>query len=392
MLVRLITRLQEKGITIKRKKLKVCLAFYLILEIASEQVIFKLLKSSKYAYELIDILKRYYNVKCEAFICEGFHKDPNGLSSESDTSINTPVESNKNLLSNKRKSESTFMDNFISNNGVDKKKEENVEVITKNTSINDLLSGLSNCLNFELFCLKWERTVLLDPQSIIELNQLSSFVSLIFMLSKTKMEMKKCYTIGSFLTNTLRISNKAIDFVIEFEKDVTKEMYGEFISNSFYETNNKEFLMDYVNTDKNHPYIKIETKKGESCNIFFISSKESKIIKEHEKFIKSNSIILEKEIAIKFLKEWRRCKQLFFLNSQIIEFTVMQIKYQRINEIVLDFFFSLLNSFEAQKYVLDYQKESIAKLKEDERFSKLKEVVEESINNLNDTKFDNLFE
>ena len=69
----------------------------------------------------------------------------------------------------------------------------------------------------------------------------------------------------------------------------------------------------------------------------------------------------------------------------------MQIKYQRINEIVLDFFFSLLNSFEAQKYVLDYQKESIAKLKEDERFSKLKEVVEESINNVNDTKFDNLF-
>ena len=69
----------------------------------------------------------------------------------------------------------------------------------------------------------------------------------------------------------------------------------------------------------------------------------------------------------------------------------MQIKYQRINEIVLDFFFSLLNSFEAQKYVLDYQKESIAKLKEDERFSKLKEVVEESINNFNDTKFDNLF-
>ena len=54
-----------------------------------------------------------------------------------------------------------------------------------------------------------------------------------------------------------------IDFVIEFEKDVTKEMYGEFISNSFYETNNKEFLMDYVNTDNNHPYIKIETKNSE---------------------------------------------------------------------------------------------------------------------------------
>lgn len=283
------------------------------------------------------------------------------------------------------------MDNFLSNNSVEKKTEEKVEVLSNNTSINDILSNISNCLNFELFCLKWERTVLLDPQSIIELNQLSSFVSLIFMLSKTKMEMKKCYTIGSFLTNTLRISNKAIDFVIEFEKDVTKEMYGEFISNSFYETNNKEFLMDYINTDKNCPYVKIETKKGESCNIFFISSKESSIIKEHEKFVKSNSILLEKEIAIKFIKEWRRCKQLFYLNPQIIEFTVMQIKYQRINEIVLDFFFTLLNSFEDKKYVLDYQKELVSKLKEDQRLSTLKEVVDESIKNFKDTKFDNLF-
>ena len=69
----------------------------------------------------------------------------------------------------------------------------------------------------------------------------------------------------------------------------------------------------------------------------------------------------------------------------------MQIKYQRINEIVLDFFFTLLNSFEDKKYVLDYQKELVSKLKEDQRLSTLKEVVDESIKNFKDTKFDNLF-
>lgn len=386
-----------------------------------------------YANRIKDILVKDYGVNAKAFICKGYNIEQHKKEKEEDSNNNEPI----NKIFNLKEEEGQKNNNNIPNNNTinssnnqnnsskkqkvldeflgKKRKEENsdlkievlvpphlqVEEIKNETHYdiqkldiklpNDLILNTSNCLNFELFCLKWERIVLLEGDSIVELSKFTSIISLLSLISKTKMNIQSHFPFGSYASKTMRSSNKEVDFLIEFGGEINDQTYQDFISNSFHEVSANGFKMDFFNGQGVEPFIKIENKTGDICKIYFSDKEKAKIIKEHLNFINSTKFSLEQEIAVKFLKEWRRCKQILFFPPEIIEFIVMQIGYERIHEIVFAFLDFLINELDEKHFEVPYQKEKIKELKKSENFPKILQEAKNAVENIKSSKYEELF-
>lgn len=248
----------------------------------------------------------------------------------------------------------------------------------------------ANCLNFELFCLKWERMILLTGESLIEINKFYSIINLITLISKTKMKIVNHFAIGSYSSKTMRLSNKEIDYLIEFSTEITPKMYQEYISNSFNESIEKELKLDFIN-DTARPYVKIENKNKDICKVFFATIEEATNAKMHLDFIKKAKMSIEQEISIKFLKQWRRSNDINYLSPEIIEFIVLSISYESICEITLAFFEFIANDFNENNFFIPYQKTLIADIKKTANYPKLVELAKAAIENFKVAQFDKFF-
>ena len=358
-----------------------------------------MLKNPKYAFKLKDILIKDYSVNPLAFICEGYN-----VMNEAKNEMMSDKEEEKMISPQKN-----YVDEFIGKKrSGDKIEEKNNKMSLSNISeiiqstipyfdkldikLNeDLIADKANCLNFELFCLKWERMILLTGESLIELNKFFSIINLLTLISKTKMNIVNSYAIGSYHSKTMRLSNKEIDYLVEFSAEITPKMYQEFISNSFNESIEKELKLDYINEKTTRPYIRIENKNKEICKVFFVTKEEAKNLKSHVDFIEKSKITVEQEIAIKFIKQWRRCNDLNILSSEVIEFIVLSITYESIYEIILAFFEFIATDFNENNFFLPYQKTFIAAIKQNENYAKLSEIAKNAIDNFKTAKFSQFF-
>ena len=182
-----------KDTMIKLKKQKVNNFFNnFFLEIASERMILTLLKT-EYAKQTCHIIENEYRQINEA----------NDLRDESTSKKITEIDK-------------------IENNKI-KKKEENSNVINLNDSFNKELKkdklNKNNytttleekiALHFEIFCFKWERFLLL---SFEENNYIKNTIKLI----KENLTNISKYTIGSYMTKTIRSNFKEIDILCEYD-------------------------------------------------------------------------------------------------------------------------------------------------------------------------------
>lgn len=382
-----------------------------------------------YANRIKDILVKDYGVNAKAFICKGYNVDQNKKEKKEEDLNTEPINQIFNLKEEEiqKKNNSNIPNNIINSNNSSKKQKvldeflgkkrkddnsdlkveelvpphlqvEEIKTVShydiKKLDIklpNDLIFNTSNCLNFELFCLKWERIVLLEGDSIVELSKFTSIISLLSLISKTKMNIQSHFPFGSYASKTMRSSNKEVDFLIEFGDEINEQTYQDFISNSFHEVSANGFKMDFFNAKGKEPFIKIENKNGDICKIFFSNKEKAKLIKEHVNYIKNTKFSLEQEIAVKFLKEWRRCKQILFFPPEIIEFIVMQIGYERIHEIVFAFLDFLINEIDEKHFEIPYQKEKIIELKKSENFPKIVQEAKNAVDNIKSSKYEELF-
>lgn len=382
-----------------------------------------------YANRIKDILVKDYGVNAKAFICKGYNVDQNKKEKKEEDLNIEPINQIFNLKEEEiqKKNNSNIPNNIINSNNSSKKqkvldeflgkkrKDENsdlkieelvpphlqVEEIKTESHYdikkldiklpNNLIFNTSNCLNFELFCLKWERIVLLEGDSIVELSKFTSIISLLSLISKTKMNIQSHFPFGSYASKTMRSSNKEVDFLIEFGDEINEQTYQDFISNSFHEVSANGFKMDFFNAKGKEPFIKIENKNGDICKIFFSNKEKAKLIKEHVNYIKNTKFSLEQEIAVKFLKEWRRCKQILFFPPEIIESIVMQIGHENVHEIVFTFLDFLINEIDEKHFEIPYQKEKIIELKKSENFPKILQEAKNAVDNIKSSKYEELF-
>ena len=220
-----------------------------------------------YANRIKDILVKDYGVNAKAFICKGYNVDQNKKEKKEEDLNTEPINQIFNLKEEEiqKKNNSNIPNNIINSNNSSKKQKvldeflgkkrkddnsdlkveelvpphlqvEEIKTVShydiKKLDIklpNDLIFNTSNCLNFELFCLKWERIVLLEGDSIVELSKFTSIISLLSLISKTKMNIQSHFPFGSYSSKTMRSSNKEVDFLIEFGDEINEQTYQDFI-------------------------------------------------------------------------------------------------------------------------------------------------------------------
>ena len=356
-----------------------------------------MLKNPKYAFKLKDILIKDYSVNPLAFICEGYsvmNEAKNEMMLDREETTCTPRIYVDEFIGKKRSGDKIEeKNNKMSLSNISEIMQSTIPYFDKlDVKLNEeAIADKANCLNFELFCLKWERMILLTGESLIELNKFFSIINLLTLISKTKMNIVNSYAIGSYSSKTMRLSNKEIDYLVEFSTEITPKMYQEFISNSFNESIEKELKLDFINNDILGPFIRIENKNKEICKVFFATQEEAKNAKSHIDFIAKAKMTVEQEIAIKFIKQWRRCNDITYLPSEVIEFIVLSISYESIYEIILAFFEFIANDFNENNFFLPYQKNLIASIKKTENYAKLRELAKNAIENFKTAKFAQFF-
>ena len=399
------------------------------LEIASEQMIFELIKNKETAKTMKSILIQNFKANPKSFECKGFDdiykednneidnkekikesmtvntfsKNNNKNNPENDYNHNNkeciPLKENIFLQSKRpRLSEKENISNNIDN--INQKNNSPLlptsPILLEKITIqlpSELIDDNINCLNFELFILKWERILFLNTQTILSLNQLTSLLNLVTLKSSPFLPITKHNVTGSFLTQTLHSNHKEIDYLIQLSS-LPEDLFEKFIDNSYNDIINQNCVINFIREKENEnssPYIQITNKADEICRVFFIKESLAQNINEHLIVVNKIKLTVEQIIAIKFLKEWRRNKDLLFFKGEAIEFIIMKINYEKIYEIIFAFYQFVLNEFSDEKFELRYQKEIIKDIKTHINFNKLKQEVINALNYIKESKYDCLF-
>ena len=300
---------------------------------------------------------------------------------------------NNNLISNNNNNNKNYIQKNDNNNNNNQKEINNNN---NNTKENE---NLSNNLNLqqnqilimvELFLFNWERTLLINDKIIINIYFFIEKINNFIVSLKMNYKINKNFYFGSYASNTLRINQIEIECLLETEiknddiKNILKLCNNELKSN--------EINIDFKSDKYLNEYIEIKNNLI-VCKLFFKNSINSENIIKHIEYIKNKNLNISQIISIKFLKSWRRSKNIFFLNSDLIEFVIANKQEQYICNYIFYFFNLFLNEkIDENLFPENYQKKIINQFNENkENIEIMKKECKNAIEILNSGNLYNIF-
>ena len=324
-------------------------------------------------------------------IKNSFEENNNKIKKEKNDELKSSL-LNNNLISNKNiKNNNNQKNNNENNNNQLEINNNNNNLNNENNSSNNLIIQQNQILiMIELFLFNWERTLLINDKIIINIYFFIEKINNFIVSLKMNYKINKNFYFGSYASNTLRINQIEIECLLETEiknddiKNILKLCNNELKSN--------EINIDFKSDKYLNEYIEIKNNLI-VCKLFFKNSINSENIIKHIEYIKNKNLNISQIISIKFLKSWRRSKNLFFLNSDLIEFIIANKQEQYIYNYIFYFFNLFLNEkIDENLFSENYQKKIINNYNENkDNIEIMKKECKKAIEILNSGNLYNIF-
>ena len=321
-------------------------------------------------------------------IKNSFEENNNKIKKEKNDELKSSL-LNNNLISNKNIKNNNQKNNNENNNNQLEINNNNLN--NENNSSNNLIIQQNQILiMIELFLFNWERTLLINDKIIINIYFFIEKINNFIVSLKMNYKINKNFYFGSYASNTLRINQIEIECLLETEiknddiKNILKLCNNELKSN--------EINIDFKSDKYLNEYIEIKNNLI-VCKLFFKNSINSENIIKHIEYIKNKNLNISQIISIKFLKSWRRSKNLFFLNSDLIEFIIANKQEQYIYNYIFYFFNLFLNEkIDENLFSENYQKKIINNYNENkDNIEIMKKECKKAIEILNSGNLYNIF-
>ena len=323
-------------------------------------------------------------------IKNSFEENNNKIKKEKNDELKSSL-LNNNLISNKNIKNNNNQKNNNENNNNQIETNNNNNLNNENNSSNNLIIQQNQILiMIELFLFNWERTLLINDKIIINIYFFIEKINNFIVSLKMNYKINKNFYFGSYASNTLRINQIEIECLLETEiknddiKNILKLCNNELKSN--------EINIDFKSDKYLNEYIEIKNNLI-VCKLFFKNSINSENIIKHIEYIKNKNLNISQIISIKFLKSWRRSKNLFFLNSDLIEFIIANKQEQYIYNYIFYFFNLFLNEkIDENLFSENYQKKIINNYNENkDNIEIMKKECKKAIEILNSGNLYNIF-